>query len=579
MALSIIKEGNRWIAVFPFDRDINALLKSKGFKFDWDSKKWFTLSEAVARSVDPATAAQAVAEANRSIAMSRAVSAVVAVPAPAGLAYLPYQLAGINYAQNRKATLIADEMGLGKTIQAIGLINSDPAIRKVLVICPASLKLNWQMEMRKWLVGEQSVELANGLWPAADIVIINYDVLAKWRTAIDAVDWDLLVVDEAHYVKNPKALRTKLLLGSKDGSVQPIKAARRVFLTGTPIVNRPKELWPLVEALDPQDMGRSFFGFMKRYTNAHQIDAGRAGLKWDFSGASNLEELQQRLRSKFMIRRLKADVLTELPAKRRQIIPVQATGAAARAVEAERAFHAAMEAEAAAARAEAERMRAAGDREGYEAAVARLRNAQSIKFEEMSRLRHQTAVLKIPHVIEHLTECLEGEEKIVCFVHHHDVADALAEAFPGAAVLTGQISNMAVRQAAVDRFMTDPQCRLFIGSIGAAGVGLTLTVASHVVFAELDWVPGNVSQAEDRCHRIGQRNSVLVQHLVFDASIDARMAKVIVEKQAVIEAAVDRPTEAVEMDAGLAAVIARPEPRPAQTGDLPDYDAMTEAPF
>jgi SWI/SNF-related matrix-associated actin-dependent regulator 1 of chromatin subfamily A len=429
------------------------------------------------------------------------------------------------------------------------------------------------MEMRKWLVGGQSVELANGLWPAADVVIINYDVLAKWRQAIDAVAWDLLVVDEAHYVKNPKAQRTKLLLGTKDGSVQPIQAKRRVFLTGTPIVNRPKELWPLVEALDPQDMGRNFFGFMKRYTNAHHNGYG-----WDFSGASNLEELQQRLRSKFMIRRLKADVLTELPAKRRQIILLQATGAAARAVEAERAFYEANEAEQAAARAEAERMRAAGNQEAYAAAVAKLRNAQGVKFEEMSRLRHQTAVAKIPQVIEHLTDCLEGEEKIVVFCYHHDVADAIAAAFPGAAVLTGQVSNMAVRQAAVDRFMTDPNCKLFIGSIMAAGVGLTLTAASHVVFAELDWVPGNISQAEDRCHRIGQRNSVLVQHLVFDRSIDARMAQMIIEKQAVIEAAIDNETGAVEMDAGLAAVIARPEPRPA-TGDLPDYDAMQEPPF
>jgi hypothetical protein len=162
-----------------------------------------------------------------------------------------------------------------------------------------------------------------------------------------------------------------------------------------------------------------------------------------------------------------------------------------------------------------------------------------VLFAEMSKVRHATAVAKLPQVIEYLHTALDdSEDKIVVMAHHHDVVNAIAREFGDlAVVLTGETND---RQTPVDRFQNDPGCRLFIGSIRAAGVGITLTAASHVVFAELDWTPGNISQAEDRCHRIGQRESVLVQHLVLDGSLDARMAKVVVDKQEVIDQALDR---------------------------------------
>lgn len=133
----------------------------------------------------------------------------------------------------------------------------------------------------------------------------------------------------------------------------------------------------------------------------------------------------------------------------------------------------------------------------------------------------------------------EQSSKVVIFVHHHDVVAALAQEFGDSCVtLTGE-DSIEKRQIAVDRFQTDPTCRVFIGSLKAAGVGITLTAAHHVVFGELDWVPGNMSQAEDRCHRIGQKDNVLVQHLVLEGSLDSRMARVLIEKQAVIDAALD----------------------------------------
>jgi SWI/SNF-related matrix-associated actin-dependent regulator 1 of chromatin subfamily A len=563
MAISVIRQGDRWIARFPWSVEVKDIVKAAGFRFDGPSRTWYTLDEAVARRLDPATAEAAVAEANRSIAMSRAVATTMAVPAPAGLAYYDYQEAGVAYALARKDTLIADEMGLGKTIQAIGLINSDPSIRKVLIICPATLKINWRLELQKWLVVPRSIAIANGQWPNADIVITNYDILKKWRlgdgSAIDAVDWDLLVVDEAHYLKNEKTQRTKLVLGNGE-RLLPIKAKRKLFLTGTPIVNRPRELWTLLHALDPHDLGRNFFAFGKRYCAAHQTALGY----WDFNGASNTEELQQRLRAKFMIRRLKADVLTELPPKQRQIIVLTPDRAARATIAAERAVWGLAE---------------DADDNAYADAVSRLRQ-RGIPFEEIARRRHDTAVAKIPQVIEHLRDCLDAEEKVVVFVHHHDVAHAIEAAFPEMqpAVLTGETAMGVPRQMAIERFQADPRCRLFIASIMAAGVGITLTAARLAVFAELDWVPGNVSQAEDRLHRIGQISPVLVQHLVFDGSIDARMASVNIQKQVVIEAAVDSPIAAVRMSEAQAAMVAEAN-RPGAVADNGPPDYGDDIPF
>jgi hypothetical protein len=164
-----------------------------------------------------------------------------------------------------------------------------------------------------------------------------------------------------------------------------------------------------------------------------------------------------------------------------------------------------------------------------------------VHFTEMSRIRHETALAKVPAVIAHLSEFIDSGEKVVCFAHHVDVIQSILQAFPGAVSIVGGMP-LSIRQANVERFQTDHNCLLFVGSIQAAGVGLTLTAATNVVFAELDWVPGNVSQAEDRCHRIGQSGNVLVQHLVLESSLDARLAHTIVAKQKVIDQLLDKQT-------------------------------------
>ncbi len=818
---------------------------------DWELSWWQELSSEVK------------AQREQSLVDSKAVAADVELPHPEGLDYMPFQKAGIKFALSRTHVLFGDEMGLGKTIQAIGVINADPEIKSVLIICPKSLKLNWQRELERWLVrpsliligstkpdtqlldclsrfaalnnevrlycsqqsnnvsrtgdepnilgfgtldpsvGQQfsfadesaktgeilnqvAASVGNGDLPSSParnnpslpidnssdvgkvfdfggdvhnrsassvspesipsesskmvsgsslsdvkgsgnlphgfpllqslegskqvdvsytrgsghpiiVLILNYDVLSSWQPVTSIITYDAAICDEAHLIKNAKTKRSRI--------VKAIKARRHLRLTGTPIVNRPVELYNLIS-----DMGEwgSFFSFARRYAQAHNNGYG-----WDFSGAANLDELQRRLRETIMVRRLKSEVLTELPRKIRQVVLVEAETPAQRAaVRAEQKYEAASDNNLAALRSEAEKAKDQSE-ELYKQAVDNLNEAFRVRFEEMARLAHDTSMAKVPAVIAHIENALEdNEDKIVIFAHHLDViaglkrglddrpnirkmdgginrskqpsrnedvdgqvsmwhgeigvglepekriveglssvspdearsiSDAsipatgagegegeeardsfranvggfgISNALPIAgyspdmgeqgssgeysiygqdrsiegvregqrvgdklesqrdqeqrdarrartadlkssdkiAIITGG-SNEAERQDAVDRFQNDPRCRIFIGNITAAGVGITLTASSYVVFAELDWVPGNMSQAEDRCHRIGQTETVLVQHIVLDQSLDARQAKVLIAKQQVID-------EGLDKDHPAPVYPERPEPKP-----------------
>jgi len=505
-------------------------------------------------------ARKALAKHMGTVSASKAASACINVPAPKGLKYLPFQLAGIAYALGKDGVLIADQMGLGKTIQALGLVNADESIRKVLCIVPASLRLNWEREARKWLVRDFKFYVAEttALPPMeANFVILNYEKLAgKGSVAFTqfllSLQWDFIILDECHLLKNPRAQRTRVVLGYYDKSTRTNvpglfqQARRQVALTGTPILNRPIEAQPILGALAPEEFG-NFMYFAKRYANGHYNGWG-----WDFRGSANLEELQERARGCCMVRRLKSDVLKELPPKVRQVICLPPNGAS-QIVEREHQAWERFETQLAELRDQAEEAKVSGNEDAYKAAVKELREAGQVAFNEMSDLRHQVALAKVPAVIEHLNEVLQSEEKVVLFAHHKDVVAQFEAHYsnwpPGeeddarnvCVTLTGD-TPMAKRQEAVDRFQTDPSVRVFIGNLKAAGVGLTLTASRTVVFAELDWVPANMSQAEDRCHRISQTNSVLVQHLVIDGSLDSQMAHALVEKQGIADRALDLGT-------------------------------------
>lgn len=431
------------------------------------------------------------------------------IAAPSGLSYFPFQEQGIRFAIEHPNCLIADEMGLGKTVQAIGLVNSLPEIKTVLIVCPASLKINWLREWERWSTRSGlPVGIADSEFPDTDVVILSYEALNRFFEHVHARYWDLLIADESHKLKNDQAQRTINLLGKRcwnrnagrwETEVWPVYAKRKLFLTGTPLLNRPCELWTTVRALDPQGLGSRKGYFEERY-----CDAGWGDYGWDKSGASNLKELAQRM-SAFTIRRTKAQVLNQLPDKRLQVVVLDTPDTLKALVEEEKAE--------------------------YQKAVLK---GVRVLFTAMTKVRKRVAIAKAAYVIEHLRTLLESEQKVVCMAHHHDVIDLIADAFGSDAVVFDGRSNQRYRQAMADRFQNDPSCSLFIGGIQVAGTGINLTAASVIVFAELDWTPGTLSQAEDRIHRIGQANRVLVQHIVLDNSLDANLVRKLTKKQRII---------------------------------------------
>jgi SWI/SNF-related matrix-associated actin-dependent regulator of chromatin subfamily A-like protein 1 len=577
-------------------------------------KRWWTDRADVTaklRCYADAQALAALAPRETSVACSRAEASDDSTvwPVPVGLSYLPYQRVAISYASTRNNVLLADDCGLGKSVESLGIINADPTVKTVLIVCPASLRINWSREATKWLVRPLRTQVmlkSEAVDPDSELVILSYqllrgDVLAQLMTR----RWNVLIVDEAHRVKNKRgAAQAKAVLGSWDktarrqvpGLVQVSR--RRLFLTGTPLPNgRPIEIWPLLAALAPAEF-KDWMAYVKRY-------CGYSKTKWgvDVSGAERLPELQERMRATVCVRRVKADVLAELPPKRRELIILPANGAAA-AVSAERAVFseveraqlavdrfATMPAErpsfsdpievwpllaalppvsAPAERAPADRLgvsdaNARAESEAYAAAIAALRAAQKVAFAEVAEMRRAVAEAKIPQALEHIQAIVdETESKVVVFCHHRSVVDALHEGLRDendaddvegcSVVIDGRMSS-AEKQASVDAFQDDPAVRVCIASITAAGVGITLTAADRAVFVESSWVPGDLTQCEDRLHRIGQQKHVLVQHLVFDGSIDATMLAATLEKQEHADAALDiRGVPAEELPA-------LPEPR------------------
>ena len=588
--MGVIAENGLWVANYSYDQ--RNIPKEAGFQWHGNEcrdncvackaglrhKVWWTAKPECAARLKSQCNQEAAGLLERhtvSVDASRAVDSDIDFPCPQGMAYLPYQKAGIAYAVERNNTLIADEPGLGKTIQSLGAINAQQDVKSILVIVPASLRLNWRNESDKWIIDKREmfvIETMKDVIPdSANLVIVNYDLARVKKTddptgatapngkvikiiqscpihsQLMARRWDMVIVDECHRLKNQDSLQTIAVLGHPGNRKKGIpvtkgivhRADRNIFLSGTPFLNRPKELHPILAALYPAEFG-NFFAFGKKYCNGHITNMGH----WDFSGSSNLEELQLRLRSLCMIRRLKKDVLKDLPPKRRQVIVLPANGVS-KAIAAESKAWAIHEQRLQQLRGEADFAYASEDEAAYKAMLGGMRESSKVAFDEISKERHAVAVAKIPQVIEHLEEAFEqGIQKIVLFAYHHDVCNAIAAHFGNAAVrLTGEVTSNKSRQDAVDRFQNDPSIKLFVGSIGAAGVGHTLTAASTVIFAELDWVPALVSQAEDRLHRIGQKDQVLVQHLVLDGSLDARMVNVLIEKQEVADRALDSRAE------------------------------------
>jgi SWI/SNF-related matrix-associated actin-dependent regulator of chromatin subfamily A-like protein 1 len=527
--MQLIKQEKKYVFECTFAEKDTA--KDAGFRWDGVKRHWWTSDIDIAAKLAEHAGEELKAEFEQEaqtrterLTASFSTDSEIHIPAPDGFDYFGYQRAGIASAVVRPSLLIADEMGLGKTIQAIGAMNVlKPA--KVLVICPASLKINWANEIKTWLVIPENVYIltskhTQSMGSADGIFIANYDILVK-LSWLSSVKWDMVVADECHMAKNKKAQRSKAFYDLCK------KAERRIFLTGTPILNRPVELHPIIEALG---FPMKFWDYTKRY-----CDAKSNGYGWDMSGSSNLEELNEKLRATVMIRRLKNDVLKDLPAKIRQVIALPADD-----------FSEQLKAESSAVKKQEQQramLRAALERSqgsSHSDAVDRLRNFEVASIQELTMLRKKTAVAKAPFVAQHVVEAIEsGNSPVILFAHHKEVVKILADGLKKYRVekITGE-TEISERQAIVERFQAG-KLDVVIASIRAAGVGLTLTASSLVIFAEQDWTPGMMTQAEDRAHRIGQHNSVLIQVVVVDGSIDAKFAKTLLRKEKIAETALN----------------------------------------
>ena len=404
--------------------------------------------------------------------------------------------------------LIADDMGLGKTIQVISYLAENPDKRPALIIVPASLKINWQREIRKFMINQPSVQILSGTKPydlTAEVIIINYDIVKHWEDALKAYNFKVMILDEAHKIKNVKAQRSKAV--KRISKTVP----HRIALTGTPITNRPIELYNILDYLSPGTF--KFWGFAQRYCGATHTRFG-----WDFSGASNKEELHEKINRIFMIRRRKEDVLKQLPNKQKTVIPFELDNVS------EYKF------------AEAEFIEwlreKAGDQKAEKAG-----NAEAlVKIEYLKQLSVKG---KMKQSVDWIKDFLETDQKLVVFATHTETLDLLQKEFPNCVRIDGSTSQIK-RDQAVQTFQNDSKYNLIIGNINAMGVGLTLTASSSVLFLEFPWTPADLQQAEDRVHRIGQEaEAVNIFYAVGNNTIDERIIELLEEKQSVINAIID----------------------------------------
>jgi hypothetical protein len=436
------------------------------------------------------------------------------IPPTLGGELKPFQRAGVSYLLERRRAFLADEQGLGKTIEALAAVEADGAYPAV-VVCPASLKLNWLRELEHWLPG-RSVQALSGNGGArradadagladADVTIVNYDIVAARLDQLCALQPRALVLDESHYCKNAAAKRTQAV--QRLSAVVP-REGLVLALTGTPVINRPAELISQLRIIGRlEDFGSGArFGQRFRGPDAH------LRLHWH-------------LRARCFVRRLKADVLPQLPAKTRAIVPVELDNQAEYRL-AERDLVAWLRSQPL-------------DLRELDAKVAAALRAE--RLVRLNALKLLAARGKLNAALGWIHDFCSSGERLVVFAGHREVQRAVIARFPAALHILGEDTALS-RDAALQAFQApddDRANQLIVCSIEVAGHGLTLTRSSNVVFLELAWTPAKHDQAEDRCHRIGQQDAVNAYYLLAAETIDETISELLERKRAVIGAVTD----------------------------------------
>lgn len=535
-SLARFKDGTFTIKIqFPFTPEDVANVKTLPGRLFYPSKKFWTatLSNQAIKSLQE----WGFIVDQRLIKHLRSQNKYPALPAEYGLkkALFKYQETGVSFIEYRKGrALVADEQGLGKTIQAIAWMTLHPEISPVIIIVPAAVKHNWRKEILAWTdTHPDEIAILSGVTPypvAESVIIINYDIIFGWLNFLLGLSPKLIIADEIQMVKSNKAKRTKAVK-------KLVKHVPHfIGLSGTPIVNRPIEFFNAIQMVDKTVMP-SWPHFTRRYCNPKHN-----GFGWNYNGSSNTDELNEILTDTIMIRRLKKDVLTDLPDKIRSFFPIEMDPALlVDYEEAENNFLVWLE-----------------KTQGKDAAE-RASGAQALT--EMEVLKQVAVAAKLPNAIKWIENFLDSGEKLVVFCTHKFVVDALMKAFGKVAVKLDGRTTGPDRQLSVDKFQgkreisrkrannqveityedipIQEQPQLFVGNIKAAGVGITLTAASNVAFLELPWTPGDMVQAEDRCHRIGQKDTVNIYYLLAEFTIEEKIAKLLDDKRKVLDSVLD----------------------------------------
>jgi SWI/SNF-related matrix-associated actin-dependent regulator 1 of chromatin subfamily A len=417
---------------------------------------------------------------------------------------LEHQKEAVQKLVENKKFILADDMGLGKTTSTI-IAALESGSKKVLIICPATLKINWKREIENY--SDKTVYIAEGknFSTDADFVIINYDIIKnfhdtkkKGESQILDANFDLVVVDEAHYIKNATAQRTKLI----NDLVK--KVDRLWLLTGTPMTSRPIDYFNLLSLIE-SPVAKNWMAYAIRYCQGYQFNVGGRKV-WNVMGASNLEELRDRT-SGLTLRRLKENVL-DLPDK--IITPVYLRLKSKMYEEIMGEYY-----------------------DWYDKNPEESKSL-TVQFTKLTKIRQVIADEKISQTIELAENIVEQGKKVIIFCNFTDSLNKICEHFGKAAVKVDGSMSKPERQHSVDSFQDSDKIKVFVGNIKAAGVGITLTAAEAVIMNDLSFLPSDHAQAEDRAYRYGQKNNVLVYYPIFENTIEGIIYDILNNKKQVI---------------------------------------------
>lgn len=430
----------------------------------------------------------------------------------------PYQVDALEAIHNFNGrALLALDMGLGKTIVALAAVEH---YRQwpVVVISPACMTHQWKKEALAFTsLSAEDIYVVEGkeIPCNAQMYVLSYERATRKCLDVAMLNPGMVVLDESHYIKNRKAKRTKQLV--------PLcrQAPRVLLLTGTPVLNRPEELWSQLQALGVS-FG-SYHEFGMKYCAASMRNVGRGRLVWDYSGASRTKELNSLLRSSCMIRKTKAEIADQLPEKRRAKIVIEGLARPACLEAVESLIETALREEGSAAK-----------------AWARITHSSSNMAANMFTAYKETAELKAPASAQIVAELASGGPLVV-FAHHKVTVDMIVARLIAAGISSVRITGAespAQKQHAVESFQAGV-AMVAVCSLKAASTGITLTAASDMVIAEMPFSPGDALQAENRIHRIGQKCGVLIRYLVAQETLDEVLWRMIARKDSLVGSLID----------------------------------------